>query len=102
MAEEKKTEERKPRSHATEAAGRIPSMVKASFAEILRAKEEGRPIAYAFIFCGYDEIIRAMDIVPAWTENYAGICGVKRDAQRFLERAESENFSRSLFRLNCW
>ena len=29
-------------------------------------------------------------------ENYAGICGAKRDAQRFLERAEAENFSRSL------
>ena len=34
--------------------------------------------------------------MPAWTENYAGICGAKRDAQRFLERAEAENFSRSL------
>jgi len=37
-----------------------------------------------------------MDIVPAWTENYAAICAVKRDAQRFLEKAEAENFSRSL------
>ena len=31
-----------------------------------------------------------------WTENYAGICGAKRDAQRFLERAEAEDLSRSL------
>jgi benzoyl-CoA reductase/2-hydroxyglutaryl-CoA dehydratase subunit BcrC/BadD/HgdB len=96
MTEEKKPEERKKRKTATEAAAKIGPMVKAALAENLRAKEEDRPIAYSFIYSGYDEIIRAMDIVPAWTENYAGICGVKRDAQRFLERAEGENFSRSL------
>jgi benzoyl-CoA reductase/2-hydroxyglutaryl-CoA dehydratase subunit BcrC/BadD/HgdB len=37
-----------------------------------------------------------MDIVPLWTENFAGICGAKRDAQRFLERSEAQNLSRSL------
>jgi benzoyl-CoA reductase/2-hydroxyglutaryl-CoA dehydratase subunit BcrC/BadD/HgdB len=90
------TEERKPRRHATEAAGKIAPMVKAAISENLRAKEEGKLVAYTFIVCAYDEIIRAMDIVPAWTENYAAICAVKRDAQRFLEKAEAENFSRSL------
>jgi benzoyl-CoA reductase/2-hydroxyglutaryl-CoA dehydratase subunit BcrC/BadD/HgdB len=90
------TEERKPRRHATEAAGKISPMVKAAISENLRAKEEGKLVAYTFIVCAYDEIIRAMDIVPAWTENYAAICAVKRDAQRFLEKAEAENFSRSL------
>jgi benzoyl-CoA reductase/2-hydroxyglutaryl-CoA dehydratase subunit BcrC/BadD/HgdB len=90
------TEERRPRKHATEAADKIPPMVKAAISENLQAKEEGKPVAYTFIVCAYDEIIRAMDIVPAWTENYAAICAVKRDAQRFLERAEAENFSRSL------
>jgi benzoyl-CoA reductase subunit B len=35
-------------------------------------------------------------VVPVWTENYAGVCAAKRDAQRFLEKAEMENFSRSL------
>ena len=93
MTEEKKPEKRRT---ATEAASRIGSMSKALISDALRAKEEGKPVAYTFIFCGYDEIIRAMDIVPAWTESYAGILGVKRDAQRFLERAESENLSRSL------
>jgi benzoyl-CoA reductase/2-hydroxyglutaryl-CoA dehydratase subunit BcrC/BadD/HgdB len=90
------SEQRKPRKHATEAADKIAPMVKAAISENLRAKEEGKPVAYTFIVCAYDEIIRAMDIVPAWTENYAAICAVKRDAQRFLERAEAENFSRSL------
>jgi len=96
MAEEKKPEERKKRKTATEAASKIGPMVKASIGGTVRAREEGKPLAYSFICGCYDEIIQAMDIVPVWTENYAGICGAKRDAQRFLERAESQNFSRSL------
>ena len=90
------TEQRTPRKKATEAAGKIPSMVKALLAETHKAREEGRPTAYCFIHCGYDEIIRAMDITPVWVENYAGVCAAKRQAPRFLERAEAENFSRSL------
>jgi benzoyl-CoA reductase/2-hydroxyglutaryl-CoA dehydratase subunit BcrC/BadD/HgdB len=96
MTEEKKPEERKKRRTATEAAAKIGPMVKAAIGGTVKAREEGKPLAYTFIVCCYDEIIRAMDIVPIWTENYAGICGAKRDAQRFLERAEAENFSRSL------
>jgi benzoyl-CoA reductase/2-hydroxyglutaryl-CoA dehydratase subunit BcrC/BadD/HgdB len=96
MAEEGKKEERKKRKTATVAASKIGGMVKAAIGGTVRAKEEGKKIAYSFIVCSYDEIIRAMDIVPVWTENYAGICGAKRDAARFLERAESLGFSRSL------
>ena len=92
MAEEQKKGEKKKRRHATEAAGKIGPMVKASIGGTVKAREEGKSIAYTFIVCSYDEIIRAMDIVPVWTENYAGICGAKRDAERFLERAESLNF----------
>jgi len=88
--------DKKKRTTATEAASKIGAMVKATIIGAIRAREEGRPIAYTFICCSYDEIIRAMDIMPVWTENYAGICGAKRDAERFLERAESLTFSRSL------
>ena len=96
MAEEKKSTERKKRRTATEAASKIGGMVKAAIGAAVRAREEGKPLAYTFICCSYDEIMRAMDIVPVWTENYAGICGAKRDAERFLERAESLSLSRSL------
>jgi len=95
MAEEQKKDKKKRRT-ATEAASKIGVMVKAAISGTVRAREEGKTLAYTFICCCYDEIIRAMDIVPVWTENYAGICGAKRDTQRFLERAESLNFSRSL------
>jgi len=94
--EEKKPEERKKRRTATEAASKIASMSKAMAMEGLAAKEQEKKTAFTFIFCLYDEIVRSMDIVPLWTENFAGICGAKRDAQRFLERSEAQNLSRSL------
>ena len=89
-------EERKPRKTATEAAAKVPKIVRASLTENLKAKEQGKPVAYCFIVNCYDEIIRAMDLAPAWVESYSGICAVKRDAGRFLQKAESENLSRSL------
>jgi len=90
------TEERKQRMHATEAAGKAGRLSRELTIKAQQAKEEGKPVAYSFIVCAYDEIIHAMDVVPVWTENYAGVCAAKRDAQRFLEKAEAENFSRSL------
>ena len=90
------TEERKQRTHATEAAGKAGRLSRELTIKAQQAKEEGKPVAYSFIVCAYDEIIHAMDVVPVWTENYAGVCAAKRDAQRFLEKAEAENFSRSL------
>lgn len=89
-------EERKQRKTATEAAAKIPKIVRANLTENLNAKAQGKPVAYCFIVNCYDEIIRAMDIVPAWAESYSGICAAKRDAGRFLEKAEAEDFSRSL------
>jgi benzoyl-CoA reductase/2-hydroxyglutaryl-CoA dehydratase subunit BcrC/BadD/HgdB len=71
-------------------------MTKASILDVARAREEGKKIAFTFINSCYDEIVRAMEIVPSWTESFAGVCGAKRDAQRFLEKAESVGLSRSL------
>lgn len=62
----------------------------------LEANAEGKPVAYTFITCLYDEIIRAMDIVPLWIEHYAGITAAKRDQERFLSKAEAAGFSRSM------
>jgi benzoyl-CoA reductase/2-hydroxyglutaryl-CoA dehydratase subunit BcrC/BadD/HgdB len=93
------TEEKRPaakRRTATEAASKVSSMVKTMIRSVQEAKEAGKPVAYTFICCCYDEILRAMDITPHWVENYSGICAAKRDAERFLERAGAETFSRSL------
>jgi benzoyl-CoA reductase/2-hydroxyglutaryl-CoA dehydratase subunit BcrC/BadD/HgdB len=89
-------EDKKPRALATQAAGRVPKIVRANMAASQKAKEEGKKVAYAYIANGQDEIIRAMDLVPAWGENFAGICAAKRDAEKYLQKAEADNFSRSL------
>ena len=95
MADEQEKKKKKRRT-ATEAASSIGPLVKESIVGTLRAKAEGKKLAFTFIVCLYDEILRAMDVVPVWTENFAGICGAKRDAERFLERSESLGLSRSL------
>ncbi len=96
MAEETQKKHKK-RMTATRAAASIGPMVKEFFAGTLRAREEGtKKLAYTFIVCTHEEILYAMDVLPVWTENFAGICGAKRDAERFLQRAESLGFSRSL------
>jgi benzoyl-CoA reductase/2-hydroxyglutaryl-CoA dehydratase subunit BcrC/BadD/HgdB len=89
-------EDKKPRALATQAAAKIPKLVRANLAATLKAREEGKKVAYAFIMDAQDEIMRAMDIVPAWGESFAGVCAAKRDAEKYLQKAESENFSRSL------
>jgi benzoyl-CoA reductase/2-hydroxyglutaryl-CoA dehydratase subunit BcrC/BadD/HgdB len=71
-------------------------MVRANLAATRTAKEEGKKVAYAFIVDGHDEIMRAMDIVPAWGESFSGVCAAKRDAEQYLQKAEAENFSRSI------
>jgi len=89
-------EQRKPRALATQTAAKVPKMVRANMAATLSAKEEGKKVAYAYIQDAHDEILQAMDIVPAWGESFSGICAAKRDAEKYLQKAESDNFSRSL------
>ena len=97
MAEEQKEAKPKKRMTATQAAASIGPMVKEFITGTIRARAEGKQkIAYTFIVCHHEEILRAMDVLPLWTENFAGICGAKRDSERFLQRAESLGLSRSL------
>jgi benzoyl-CoA reductase/2-hydroxyglutaryl-CoA dehydratase subunit BcrC/BadD/HgdB len=96
MAEEQAKKHKKRRT-ATKAAASIGPMVKEFIAGTIRAREEGtQKVAYTFIVCHHEEILRALDVLPVWTENFAGVCGAVRGAERFLQRAESLGFSRSL------
>jgi len=80
MAEEQKKP--KKRMTATQAAASIGPMVKEFIAGAVRAKAEGKQkLAYTFIVCHHEEILRALDVLPVWTENFAGVCGAKRDSE---------------------
>ena len=79
-----------------EIAMRVRQIVKDQAQKAHEARAKGDPIAYLFIASYYDEILRAMDIVTVGTENYAGLCAVKMDAERFLAKAEAEGYPRHL------
>ncbi len=81
---------------ATESARRVRGIVRDLSQRAREAKENGDPVAYCMVASFYDDILRAMDVVPVWTENYAGLCAAKRDAQRFLVKAESDGYSNVL------
>lgn len=81
---------------ATQTSKKVRLMVKDLALKAHEAKARGDPVAYLFIASYYDDILRAMDIVTVGTENYAGLCAAKRDAERFLSKAEAEGYPRHL------
>jgi len=80
----------------TESAGKIRTVVKRMYQQAQQAKEEKRKIAYCMVMCNYEEILEAMDIVQVYTENYAGLCAVKRQAECYMEKARAEGYSNLL------
>ena len=81
---------------STETAKRVRLLVKRLAQKAHEARAKGDPIAYLFVASFYDDILRAMDIVTVGTENYAGVCAAKMDAERFLAKAENEGYPRHL------
>lgn len=94
MAEEKK--ELTSATKSTETSKKVRPLVKTMYSRAHEAKEQGRLVAYCMVGCQYDEILRAMDITPVWTENYGGLCATKREAERFLMKAEFDGYSNVL------
>jgi len=90
-AREKTTAEK-----ATQIAKRVRLTIKGLAQKSHEARARGEPIAYLFVASFYDDILRAMDIVTVGTENYAGLCAAKMDAERFLSKAEAEGYARHL------
>lgn len=79
--------------HSLETVRKIRNIIRSNYSRAHEAKEQGRPVAYCMVACSYDEILMAMDITPVWTENYGGLCAAKRDAGRFISKAEEDGYS---------
>ena len=77
----------------TESARKVRAMVKNLYRGAGEARAQGKKVAYFMVASQYDEILRAMDVVPVPTENYAGLCAAKRDMDRFLLKAEADGYS---------
>jgi len=91
MAQE--TREKTSSRKSTESAGKIRTVVKRMYQQAQRAKEEERKVAYCMVMCNYEEILAALDIVQVYTENYAGLCAVKRQAEPYMDKARAEGYS---------
>ena len=78
---------------STQTARKVRGIVKDMYTRAHQAKENGDPVAYGMVGSQYDEILHAMGIVPIWTENYAGLCAAKRQAENYLLRAEADGYS---------
>ena len=79
--------------HSTQTVRKVRPLMKEMYQGALRAKENGQTVAYGMSGSMFEEILHAMEIVPVWTENYAGLCAAKHQAQGFLERAEADGYS---------
>jgi benzoyl-CoA reductase/2-hydroxyglutaryl-CoA dehydratase subunit BcrC/BadD/HgdB len=95
MAEETKTEPKQKTSSvkSTESAGKIRHIVKRMYKKAQQAKEEHKKVAYCMVMCNYEEILEAMDVVQVYTENYAGLCAVKREAEQYMKKAQAAGYS---------
>lgn len=80
----------------TNTARKVRGLVTNIYKAAQEAKAQGKKTAYFMVSSQYDEIVRAMDIVPLPTENYAGLCAAKRDMDRFLQKAEADGYSQVL------
>lgn len=93
MVAEDSTRQKTTAIKSTEAAKKVRGIVKSLYRRAKEAKEQDRLVSYCMVGSQYDEILRAMDIEPVWTENFGGLCAAKRAAEPYLEKAEAEGFS---------
>jgi len=75
--------------HWTEAAKKVRGMVKDMYT---RAQGEGKPVAWVMMSM-VNELFVAMDVLPVYPENYAGLCATKRIGEPFIQRAEADGYS---------
>jgi len=73
----------------TEAAKKVRGLVKDMNT---RALVEGKPVAWV-MFALVNELFVAMDVLPVYPENYAGLCATKRVGDPFIQRAEADGYS---------
>jgi len=93
MTQQKQPEAEVPKKTSatkwTESAKKVRGVVRDMY---LRAFTEDKPVAWV-MFALVNELFVAMDVLPVYPENYAGLCATKRIGDPFIERAEADGFS---------
>lgn len=81
---------------STQAAKEAYKVVKAQYARAREAVERGAPVAWVMVSTACEEMLKALGVVPVYTENFGAVCAAKKAAEPFLSSAESHGFSRHL------
>jgi benzoyl-CoA reductase/2-hydroxyglutaryl-CoA dehydratase subunit BcrC/BadD/HgdB len=78
---------------STEAAKEVYNVVKSLYTQAQQAMAAKAPIAWLMVGCLAEEILKAMEVVPVYPENYAAVCAAKKAAQPFIGKAEAAGYS---------
>jgi len=62
----------------------------------IRAREEGRPVAWSMFLWYHDLIAKALGVEVIFPENYGAFCASVRKAEPYLERSDADGFPSSI------
>ncbi|MBU2552776.1 MAG: 2-hydroxyacyl-CoA dehydratase family protein [Proteobacteria bacterium] len=70
---------------------------KKMYMQALKAKEEGKPIAWSMVtYSPADLILKALDVEILYPENYGAFCASRLMAEQYLKHSDAEGFPTSL------
>lgn len=83
----------------------VRALIDQSYAESIMAMSEGKPVAWCMInwWVG-DVILKAMDVIPLYPENYGAVCAAFGAAERYLNLSDSDGIPAHLcgYSRNCF
>ncbi|MDR1604369.1 MAG: 2-hydroxyacyl-CoA dehydratase family protein [Gracilibacteraceae bacterium] len=94
MAEEKKVVKVKTTADkSTETSKKAHLLVRKYYHEAAQALQEGRPVAWLMASTLCEEMCRAMDVTPIYTENFGGTAAAMQGGIMLCEACEADGFS---------
>ncbi len=97
-------EEKKRAINRLESRKLMRPMVDKMYIESVEAAKAGKPVAWCMVnWWEGDPILRAMDVVPVYPENYGTVCAAMGAAQGYLGKSDAEGFPTHLcgYARNC-
>ena len=97
-------EEKKKAINRLESRKLMRPMVNRMYEGGVEAAKEGKPVAWCMVnWWEGDPILKAMDVIAVYPENYGTVCAAMGAAQDYLGRSEAEGFPTHLcgYARNC-
>lgn len=94
MSEEKKIVKVKTTADkSTETSKKAHLLIRKYYQDAAQAMQEGRPVAWLMAVTLTEEMCRAMDVTPIYTENFAGTAAAMKGGMMMCEACEADGFS---------